>query len=48
MELRNRVLLTAMGAGYAEEDGICGERIFAFNESIAKGGSDIKAIRRGL
>jgi len=39
MELRNRVLLTAMGTGYAEADGMCGERIFAFNESIAKGGT---------
>ena len=27
MELRNRLLLTAMGTGYAEEDGSCGERI---------------------
>lgn len=39
MELRNRMLLTAMGTGYAEEDGFCGERMIAFNESIAKGGT---------
>ena len=39
MELRNRLLLTAMGTGYAEEDGTCGDRIFAFNRSIARGGT---------
>lgn len=39
MELRNRLLLTAMGTGYAEEDGSCGERILAFNRSIAQGGT---------
>ncbi len=39
MELRNRLLLTAMGTGYAEEDGTCGERILEFNRSIAEGGT---------
>jgi len=39
MELRNRLLLTAMGTGYAEEDGSCGERILEFNRSIAQGGT---------
>ncbi|OCC23313.1 NADH:flavin oxidoreductase [Croceicoccus estronivorus] len=39
MELRNRLLLTAMGTGYAEEDGSCGDRILAFNRSIAEGGT---------
>jgi len=38
MPLRNRILLTAMGAGYAEADGTCGPRMLAFNEAQARGG----------
>ena len=39
MTLRNRILLTSMGVGFAEADGICGERIRAFNAEIARGGA---------
>lgn len=38
MALRNRILLTAMGAGLAEEDGSCGDRVRAFHERQAAGG----------
>lgn len=38
MKLRNRILLTAMGAGLAGEDGICGDRVRAFHERHAAGG----------
>ncbi len=41
MNLRNRILLTAMGAGLAEADGSCGERIRAFHETQAKGGAGL-------
>jgi 2,4-dienoyl-CoA reductase-like NADH-dependent reductase (Old Yellow Enzyme family) len=41
MELRNRILLTAMGTSFAEEDGSCGDRIVAFNDSIARGGTGL-------
>lgn len=39
MNLRNRILLTSMGVGFAEADGICGARIRAFNTEIARGGA---------
>lgn len=39
MSLRNRILLTSMGAGLAEADGTCGERIRAFHEEQARGGT---------
>ncbi|MBH1997603.1 MAG: FAD-dependent oxidoreductase [Sphingomonadaceae bacterium] len=38
MTLRNRMLLTAMGAGLAEADGTCGERLRAFHSRQAEGG----------
>ena len=38
MELRNRMLLTAMGTGFAEDDGTCGARALAFNRRQAQGG----------
>ena len=41
MELRNRILLTAMGTSFAEEDGSCGDRIVAFNDSMARGGTGL-------
>lgn len=38
MALRNRMLLTAMGTGLAEDDGTCGARALAFNRRQAEGG----------
>ncbi len=38
LELRNRMIVTAMGANLAEPDGSCGERICAFHEEQARGG----------
>lgn len=37
--LKNRFIMTAMGSNYAEPDGSCGERISAYYEERAKGGS---------
>jgi len=39
MNLKNRFIMTAMGSNYAEADGSCGERISAYYEERAKGGS---------
>ncbi len=38
MELRNRIVVTAMGVSLAEPDGHCGERIIRYHEEQAKGG----------
>jgi 2,4-dienoyl-CoA reductase-like NADH-dependent reductase (Old Yellow Enzyme family)/NADPH-dependent 2,4-dienoyl-CoA reductase/sulfur reductase-like enzyme len=38
MKLRNRILVTAMGASLAEPDGHCGPRIRAYHKEQAKGG----------
>lgn len=38
MEVRNRILLAAMGTSLAEADGSCGERIRKFHEEQARGG----------
>ncbi len=38
MELRNRMIVTAMGANYGEDDGGSGERIVAYHEEQARGG----------
>lgn len=38
LELRNRMIVTAMGVNLAETDGTCSERIRAFHEEQAKGG----------
>ncbi len=38
LELRNRMVVAAMGANLAEEDGTCGDRILAYHERQAKGG----------
>jgi 2,4-dienoyl-CoA reductase-like NADH-dependent reductase (Old Yellow Enzyme family)/thioredoxin reductase len=39
MQLKNRMLVTAMGVNLAEEDGSCGDRIIAFHERQAQGGA---------
>ena len=38
MELRNRIIVTAMGVSLSEDDGTVGERIIAYHEEQAKGG----------
>lgn len=38
LELRNRIIQSAMGTGLAEADGTCGPAIIAFNEARARGG----------
>ena len=41
LELRNRIMLAAMGSNFAEEDGSCGERIQAYYEERARGGAGL-------
>jgi len=41
VELRNRIIVTAMGVNLAESDGTCGPRIRAFHEEHAKGGAGL-------
>jgi 2,4-dienoyl-CoA reductase-like NADH-dependent reductase (Old Yellow Enzyme family)/NADPH-dependent 2,4-dienoyl-CoA reductase/sulfur reductase-like enzyme len=41
MELRNRIVLTAMGVSLAEDDGSCGERLMAYHEEQARGGAGL-------
>jgi 2,4-dienoyl-CoA reductase-like NADH-dependent reductase (Old Yellow Enzyme family)/thioredoxin reductase len=41
MELKNRILLAAMGSNFAETDGTCGERIQAYYEERARGGTGL-------
>lgn len=39
LELKNRMLVTAMGVALAESDGTCGDRLIAYHEEQAKGGA---------
>lgn len=39
LEIRNRIIVTAMGVGLSEADGSCGERLIAYHEEQAKGGA---------
>jgi 2,4-dienoyl-CoA reductase-like NADH-dependent reductase (Old Yellow Enzyme family)/thioredoxin reductase len=41
LELKNRILLAAMGSNFAETDGSCGERIQAYYEERARGGTGL-------
>jgi 2,4-dienoyl-CoA reductase-like NADH-dependent reductase (Old Yellow Enzyme family)/ribulose 1,5-bisphosphate synthetase/thiazole synthase len=41
MELRNRVVLAAMGSNFANHDGSCSERLIAYYEARAKGGTGL-------
>ncbi len=41
LELKNRMVVAAMGVNLAEEDGRCGERILAYHERQAKGGAGL-------
>jgi 2,4-dienoyl-CoA reductase-like NADH-dependent reductase (Old Yellow Enzyme family)/NADPH-dependent 2,4-dienoyl-CoA reductase/sulfur reductase-like enzyme len=44
MELRNRMIVTAMGVNLAEADGTCGERMRGFIEEFARGGAGMVII----
>ena len=41
VELRNRVVLAAMGSNFASEDGHCTERLIAYYEARASGGAGL-------
>jgi 2,4-dienoyl-CoA reductase-like NADH-dependent reductase (Old Yellow Enzyme family)/NADPH-dependent 2,4-dienoyl-CoA reductase/sulfur reductase-like enzyme len=41
MTLKNRIAVTAMGMSLSEEDGMVGERLAAYHEEQAKGGSGL-------
>jgi 2,4-dienoyl-CoA reductase-like NADH-dependent reductase (Old Yellow Enzyme family)/NADPH-dependent 2,4-dienoyl-CoA reductase/sulfur reductase-like enzyme len=41
LQLKNRIVLAAMGSNFAEEDGSCGERIQAYYEERARGGTGL-------
>lgn len=41
MALRNRILVTAMGTSFSEEDGTVGERLIAYHEEQARGGAGL-------
>jgi 2,4-dienoyl-CoA reductase-like NADH-dependent reductase (Old Yellow Enzyme family)/thioredoxin reductase len=41
MELRNRIVLAAMGSNFASEDGYCTPRLNAYYEARAKGGAGL-------
>src|SRR5690625_1299547 len=41
LDLRNRMVVTAMGVNLAEPDGSCGERIRAYHAEQAKGGAGL-------
>jgi 2,4-dienoyl-CoA reductase-like NADH-dependent reductase (Old Yellow Enzyme family)/NADPH-dependent 2,4-dienoyl-CoA reductase/sulfur reductase-like enzyme len=38
LELRNRMVVTAMGMSFAEADGTCSDRLIAYHEEQARGG----------
>lgn len=41
MDLRNRIIVTAMGVSLSEADGHVGERLLAYHEAQAKGGAGL-------
>ena len=41
MELRNRIIVTAMGVSLSEADGHVGERLLAYHEAHARGGAGL-------
>lgn len=41
LEIRNRILVTAMGVSLSESDGHVGERLMAYHEEHAKGGAGL-------
>ena len=47
LELRNRIVVTAMGVNFGEDDGQCGDRVVAYHEEQARGGA-VADIRSGI
>jgi 2,4-dienoyl-CoA reductase-like NADH-dependent reductase (Old Yellow Enzyme family)/thioredoxin reductase len=41
LELRNRIVVTAMGVNFGEDDGQCGDRAVAYHEEQARGGAGL-------
>lgn len=41
MEVKNRIMVTAMGVSLSEEDGTVGEKLIAYHEEQAKGGAGL-------
>lgn len=41
LELRNRIIVTAMGVSMSEPDGTCGDRLLAYHERQAAGGAGL-------
>ena len=41
LDIKNRIMLAAMGSNFAEPDGTCGERIQAYYEERARGGAGL-------
>jgi 2,4-dienoyl-CoA reductase-like NADH-dependent reductase (Old Yellow Enzyme family)/NADPH-dependent 2,4-dienoyl-CoA reductase/sulfur reductase-like enzyme len=41
LDLRNRIVVTAMGVSLSEEDGTVGEQLIAYHEAQAKGGAGL-------
>jgi 2,4-dienoyl-CoA reductase-like NADH-dependent reductase (Old Yellow Enzyme family) len=41
MEVKNRIMVTAMGVSLSEEDGTVGEKLIAYHEEQARGGAGL-------
>ena len=41
LQLKNRMVVMAMGVNLAEEDGSCSDRFIAFHERQARGGAGL-------
>lgn len=41
LEIRNRIVVAAMGVSLSENDGFCGERLIAYHEEQARGGAGL-------
>ncbi len=41
LELRNRIVVTAMGANFSDDDGVWGDRVVAYHEEQARGGAGL-------
>ena len=41
LEIKNRIVVAAMGVSLSEDDGVCGERLIAYHEEQARGGAGL-------
>ena len=48
MALRNRIAMAAMGTNFAAPDGHCTERLIAYYEARAKGGTGLLILETSL